>query len=140
MDTKLKGDIAEQAVILEALKRGWAVLQPIGDRLPYDLVFHIKNRFLKIQIKSAWWDKKKGNFVVDVRRTKTNRRQMLRMAYNSNDFDFAILYIQELHVFYIMPAPTFNAYASEIHLVESDKRQRKPQSAKFREQWERLDG
>jgi PD-(D/E)XK endonuclease len=34
MDTKLKGDIAEQAVILNALKQGWGVLKPVGDRLP----------------------------------------------------------------------------------------------------------
>jgi hypothetical protein len=33
MDTKLKGDIAEQAAILQALKRGWGVLRPVGDRL-----------------------------------------------------------------------------------------------------------
>lgn len=39
MDTKLRGDIAEQASILHALKQGWGVLRPIGDRLPYDLVF-----------------------------------------------------------------------------------------------------
>ncbi|MCB0551142.1 MAG: hypothetical protein KDD19_26465, partial [Phaeodactylibacter sp.] len=38
MDTKLKGDIAEQALVLNALKRGWGVLTPVGDRLPYDLV------------------------------------------------------------------------------------------------------
>jgi hypothetical protein len=34
MDTKLKGDIAEQAVVLQALKRGWGVLRPVGDRGP----------------------------------------------------------------------------------------------------------
>ena len=38
MNTKLKGDIAEQYVILEALKRGWGCMIPVGDRLPYDIV------------------------------------------------------------------------------------------------------
>ncbi len=41
MDTKLKGDIAEQAAILQAMKHGFGVLKPIGDRLPYDLVFDV---------------------------------------------------------------------------------------------------
>jgi NADH dehydrogenase/NADH:ubiquinone oxidoreductase subunit G len=56
MDTKLKGDIAEQAVVLQALKRGWGVLRPVGDRLPYDLVFDIGSRLVKIQVKanSIW--------------------------------------------------------------------------------------
>ena len=35
MDTKLKGDIAEQAIILRALQLKIEVLQPIGDRLSY---------------------------------------------------------------------------------------------------------
>lgn|GEM_PF-6078910 len=30
----------------------------------------------------------------------------------------------------------FIGYGSEIHLVETDKRQRKPRSAKYREAWE----
>jgi len=46
MDTKLKGDIAEQAAILQGLKRGWGVLKPVGDRLPYDLVFDVFRRNL----------------------------------------------------------------------------------------------
>ncbi|NJL09332.1 MAG: hypothetical protein HC908_01285 [Calothrix sp. SM1_7_51] len=41
MDTKLKGDIAEQATILHALKRAWGVLKPVGDRLAYIEVFDL---------------------------------------------------------------------------------------------------
>ncbi len=32
MDTKLKGDIAEQAAVLHALKRGWGVLNQFAIR------------------------------------------------------------------------------------------------------------
>jgi PD-(D/E)XK endonuclease len=56
MDTKLKGDIAEQAAILHAMKHGFGVLKPIGDRLPYDLVFDVSDFLLKVQVKSAWLD------------------------------------------------------------------------------------
>ena len=139
MNTKLKGDIAEQAVILQALQRGWGVLNPVRDRLPYDLVFDTGENLLKIQVKSAWYDSKKGNYVVDNRRTKTNRRQMVRENYKNNDFDFAIVYIEELSIFYIFPSEIFISYGSEIHLVESEKRQRKPRSAKYREAWDLFD-
>ena len=135
MSTKLKGDIAEQAVTLKALKMGWEVLKPIGDRLPYDLVFDIGNQLVRVQVKSAWFDEKKGNYVMDNRRTKTNRRQMLRANYSPTDFDFAVLYIEDLHVFYVMPCEVFTSYGSEIHLVEEEKRQRKPKSAQYREAW-----
>ena len=63
MLTKQKGDVAEQAVILKALQLGFGVCKPIGDRMPYDLVFDVDGRLLKIQVKSAWFDESRGNFV-----------------------------------------------------------------------------
>ena len=135
MDTKLKGDIAEQAVVLYALQQGWGVLTPIGDRLAYDLVLDISGVLVKLQVKYAWFDAKKKNYVVDNRRTKTNRRTMIRGAYNLQDFDFAVVFLEELNVFYVFPCEVFISYASEIHIVESDKRQRKPKSADYRNAW-----
>jgi hypothetical protein len=135
MNTKLKGDIAEQAVILFALKKEWGVLTPIGDRLAYDLALDIGNKLIRLQVKSAWFDSKSENYVVDVRRTKTNRRVMRRNYYSNNDFDFAVVYVTE-DLFYVFPAEVFNSYGSEIHLVEADKRQRKPKSAAYRNAWE----
>jgi hypothetical protein len=136
MDTKLRGDIAEQAAILHALKRGWGVLKPVGDRLAYDLAYDVEGTLIKIQVKYAWFDEPSGNYVVDNRRTKTNRRLMLREAYKQSDFDFALVYIEKLDLFYIFPVDVFISYGSEIHLVETDKRQRKPRSAKYRDAWE----
>ena len=136
MDTKLKGDIAEQAAILEGLKRGWGVLETVGDRLPYDVVFDVRHILVKIQVKAAWFDEPDGNFMVDVRRTKTNRRRMKREVYSPDDFDFALVYVNELGLFYIFPVDVFIAYGSQIHIVEAAKRQRKPRSAKYREAWE----
>ena len=138
MSTKLKGDIAEQAAILAALKRDFGVLVPVGDRLAYDLVFESCGQFVRIQVKSAWFDVNKRNWVVDNRRTKTNRRTMLRSNYAEGDFDFALLYIDALNIFYVMPSTVFNAYGSEIHLVEDQKRQRKPASAQYRQAWHLL--
>lgn len=135
MNTKLKGDIAEQAVILYALKRGWGISKPIGDRLPYDLVIDISGTLIKVQVKSAWVDLQRQNFVVDTRCTKTNRRKMVRALYTAHDFDFAVMYIEEIDVFYIMPVEVFISYGSEIHLIEAAKRQRKPKSAEYRDAW-----
>ncbi len=39
-------------------------------------------------------------------------------------------------LFYVFPVEVFIGYASEIHLVEADKRQRKPISAAYRDAWE----
>jgi hypothetical protein len=136
MSTKLTGDIAEQAAILHALKRGWGVLKPAGDRLPYDLVFDVEGTLVKVQVKCAWFDESRGNYVVDNRRTKTNRRFMVRDAYEPSDFDFALVYVADLDLFYVFPIDVFIGYGSEIHMVEADKRQRKPKSADYRDAWE----
>jgi hypothetical protein len=135
VNTKQKGDIAEQSAVLHALKRGWGVLRPVGDRLPYDLVFDVDRVLVKVQVKYSWFDEPSGNYVVDNRRTKTNRRTMLRSAYCTQDFDFALVYVEPLDLFYIFPVAIFIEYGSEIHLVEAEKRQRKPRSATYRNAW-----
>ncbi|MBP6919900.1 MAG: group I intron-associated PD-(D/E)XK endonuclease [Candidatus Omnitrophota bacterium] len=138
MDTKLKADIAEHAVITELLKRDFKVLKPVGDRLPYDLALDLNGKLIRIQVKSAWFDSKKRIYCVDARRTKTNRRRMRRDRYQKGDFDFAILYIDALKVFYVMPLSVFNTYSSTICLIEAEKRQRRPHSAQYRECWDVL--
>lgn len=137
-DTKLKADIAESAVITELLKRGFRVLRPIGDRLPYDLALDLNGKLIRIQVKSAWFSPKTKSYNVDVRRTKTNRRYMLRSRYNEKDFDFAILYLDSPHVFYVMPISVFSGFGSTLSLIEADKRQRKPKSVEYREKWDLL--
>jgi hypothetical protein len=97
------------------------------------LVFDIDRVLAKVQVKSSWFDKTKENFVVDNRRTKTNRRKMLRSSYNK--FDFALAYIAQNDVLYVFPSRVFLSYGSEIHLVETSKRQRSPKSASNRDAW-----
>jgi hypothetical protein len=50
--------------------------------------------------------------------------------------NFAVVYISDLDLFYLFPVEEFISYGSEIHLVEADKRQRRPRSASFRDAWE----
>jgi hypothetical protein len=134
MDTKSKGDIAEQATILQALKMGWGVSKPIGDRLPYDLIFDVFGELVKIQVKYAYLDQGSMNFVSDNRRTKTNRRIMLREKYETKDFDFAVLYVDPLCLFWVMPVEDFISYGSQIHLLVINK-QREPRSSRFKNAW-----
>jgi hypothetical protein len=127
--------VAVQAAILSALKRGWGVLQPVGDRLPYDLVFDVAGQLVRVQVKSAWYDRNDDVWLVDTRRTQTNRRVMKRSKYRDSDFDFALAFLPALELFYVLPSVVFNAYAGSISFVESSKRQRQPRSAEYRCAW-----
>ncbi len=138
MSTKLKGDVAEQAVILKLLKLGLGVSKPIGDRLPYDLVVDIKGKLLKLQVKCAWVNSSDQNYCVDVRRTKTNRKIMKRSLYSENDFDFAIVHIPENNIFYVFPVKVFINFGSTLSLINNAKRQRKSKSANYYEAFDLL--
>ena len=136
MSTKEKGDVAEQAAILRLLEFGWGVAKPIGDRLPYDLIADVNGKLVRLQVKSAWFNSFDQNYCIDVRRTKTNRRKMVRSLYRDKDFDFAMVYLSEIRIFYVFPVKVFIGFGSTLSLVETEKRQRKPKSANYREAFE----
>lgn len=60
---------------------------------------------------------------------------MKRDLYRKSDFDFALIYLEDMDLFYVFPIEVFIDYGSQIHIVESQKRQRKPRSTKFRDAW-----
>lgn len=138
MDTKLKADIAESAVVHQLLSRGFNVLKPYGDRLPYDLAVDINGKLIRIQVKCAWFDKRDDVYIVDSRRTKTNRRVMLRARYKKTDFDLAIVYLPNINVFYILPFDVFDSFGSSISFVEATNRQRVVKTKEYRECWDLL--
>jgi hypothetical protein len=103
--------------------------------MPYDLVFDISGRLVKVQVKAAWYYQPDDAWLVDTRRTQTNRREMKRSRYTDADFDFALVHLDELDLFYVFPSAVFNAFGSSISLVETSKRQRQPRSAIYRDAW-----
>lgn len=121
VDTKLTGDISHYSVVVETLKFGWNPLLPIGDRLPYDLVLEINDKFCRIQVKTAWFSPKVDRWLVETRRTKTNRRRMKREYYKASDFEFAIAYSSELNVFWVFPSDFFCSFRGAITLGNSNK-------------------
>lgn len=137
MSTKLNGDIAEQIVILEALKRGFGVSVPIGNRLRYDLILDKNGNLYRIQVKKAYKSGYK-TYIVNTKRTCTNRKEIKIWHYKETDFDFAIAVIVEENVCYIMPSKFFTSYKAAISLVETEKRQREPLSKPYREAWNLL--
>jgi hypothetical protein len=89
-DTKLVGDIAVQQAVLQGLQHGWGVLVPVGDRLPYDLVFDTGSYLVRIQVKSAYCCR--GVWVANAQRAKTNRKRYRFECYKPGDFDAALIW------------------------------------------------
>ena len=136
MSTKLKGDVAEQAAILEALKRGWEVAVPVGDRLSYGLIIDTNGHLVRIQVKCAWRSEKISAYCVDTRRHNTNRRNTFHRRYSADDFDFAAIYVDDLSAFYVFPVDVFLSYKSHIAMVKEKKKfQGMPKSHQYRNAW-----
>jgi hypothetical protein len=133
--TKYKGDVAEQSAILKGLKMGFNVLVPVGDRLPYDLVFEMNGMFARCQVKSAWYHRKTDRYHSDNRRHNTNQRITKVRRYLDTDFDFALVYVEDRDIWYVFPSSTFNSYSSTISLNVGSESQRKASSAAFLEAW-----
>lgn len=65
--TKLKGDIAVAAVILDLTKKGYIISEPMSENAPYDLICDTGSDLLRIQVKyrsdgiiphyNSWTDK-----------------------------------------------------------------------------------
>jgi hypothetical protein len=136
--SKQKGDIAEYRVIAELLRRGLNVLRPLGDRLPYDLAVEKDGSLIRIQVKMAWNDPS-GNYVIDIRRSQTNRRVFKHTKYETGDFEFLIAWLPDLDVFYIFPSDFACTFGSSIAMVEGVRRQRLPKSAGYRNKWDLLE-
>ena len=133
--TKQKGDVAEYKVVAELLRRGFNVLMPCGDRLPYDLAIGLGERFVRVQVKLAWYSEQFNAHVVDVRRSQTNRKVYRKTKYHPEDFEFLIAWVADTNAFYVFPSQVACSYASMITMVEGDKRQRPPKAAQYREAW-----
>ena len=62
MNTKHKGDIAEQVAALEALRRGWGVLRPIGDNISMKLTcsIYFRRMYSSVTAVRFTWSKLKS--------------------------------------------------------------------------------
>ncbi len=90
MDTKLKADIGESAVLTELLKRGFNVLKPVGDRLPYDLAIDVNGKLIKTKSWSA--TSKTGNLISFLSTIKDRPEQDYRMINTITSKNPSVLY------------------------------------------------
>lgn len=116
-DTKLVGDISEMMVLTELLQRGYQVLQPVGDRLPYDLAIDLNGRFIRFQVRTAYHDAPTDKYVGNVRNAKTNRGTYSFVKSNTSDVEYFIFVVQPMRIFYVIPSEVVATYASAIRFM-----------------------
>ena len=96
-----KGNIAEAAITLEAMKLGIEVLKPVAEHARYDVAFDLGHRILRVQCK---WARLDGAVVcahlVGFRHTS---KGPVRSTYSADEIDAVALYCDELEQVYLIP-------------------------------------
>jgi prevent-host-death family protein len=128
-----KGNIAEAAIALEAIKLGIDVLKPVAEHGRYDLAFDLGNRILRVQCK--WGRLTRGVICVHLVGFRRTSRGRVRTTYETTEIDALAVYCQELARVYLIPAAEIAGH-SAIHLRVSASRNAQRAAINWAESYE----
>ncbi len=100
LTTDQKGTLAEQAIVLEALKFGAGVFQPLGDER-YDLILDLRPKLLRVQCK--WAVFRQGVVFVPTRRCRRGPDGFIHRGYELGEIDTIAAYCADLDRCYLLP-------------------------------------
>ena len=102
LSTNDKGNIAEAAITLEAMKLGIDVLKPVAEHCRYDLAFDLGERIWRVQCK---WARLEGAVVcVNLVGYRLTSGGAVRSKYGAHEIDAVAAYCQALDRVYLLPA------------------------------------
>jgi prevent-host-death family protein len=97
-----KGNIAEAAIALEAIKLGVEVLKPVAEHGRYDLAFDLGDRIVRVQCK---WARLEGAVVcINLVGYRLTSRGSVRSKYRADEIDAVAAYCEALDQVYLLPA------------------------------------
>lgn len=111
MTEKLKnGYITEEKFILECLQRDIPISRPIYNVEPYDFVIKANEKFLSVQVKKSWIDKKGRNMVCI---KSSYPRSSIKKYVNKNAVDYLAVLVNYWD-WYIIPCTAFEGKTTSI--------------------------
>jgi prevent-host-death family protein len=97
-----KGNIAEAAIALEAIKLGIEVLRPVAEHGRYDLAFDLGHCILRVQCK---WARLEGAVVcINLAGYRLTSSGSVRSKYSADEIDAVAAYCQVLDRVFLIPA------------------------------------
>lgn len=129
---KEKGEITEQIVITEFMKKGYTILRPIGDNKRYDIVIENNNIFQRIQIKTGFFIN--GCVKFNTSSNRSNTKKNTSTPYTNNDIELFAVYCYETNKVYILPIDESNKY--HIQLRVNATKNGKNYKTKFAKEYE----
>jgi prevent-host-death family protein len=104
LDSNAKGALAEQAVILAALRLGVPVLRPVAEHGRCDLAFDVGGRLWRVQCKWGRLSPARDAVSAQLVTSRRTSQGFLRRSYAAHEVDLFAIYCGELDRAYLMPA------------------------------------
>ena len=107
MNSNDKGAVAEQAIVLAAMKAGIPVLRPVGEHGRIDLALDINGELLRVQVKWGRLSRSGDVVIVLLRTSRCTTRGHVRGTYGEGEVDLCAAYCGELDRSFLLPATQF---------------------------------
>jgi prevent-host-death family protein len=102
-NSNVKGAVAEQALVLAAMKLHVPVLRPVGEHGRCDLAFDIGDRIWRVQAKWGRLSKARDVVIVDLRTSRCTPNGYVRTKYTEHEIDLFGVYCGELDQCFLIP-------------------------------------
>jgi PD-(D/E)XK endonuclease len=103
LGTNEKGNIAEAAIVLAAIKLGIHVLKPVDEHGRYDLIFDLERTLIRVQCKWGALDRSAGVICVRVGGSRHTPAGYVRSTYTGDEVDAIAVYCGELEEVFFVP-------------------------------------
>ena len=107
MNSNVKGAVAEQAIVLAAMKAGIPVLRPVADHGRTDLALDINGHLLRVQVKWGRLSKAGDVVIVLLRTSRCTTHGHVRGTYGEGEVDLFAVHCGELDRSFLLPAGEF---------------------------------
>ena len=107
MSSNVKGAVAEQAIVLAAMKAGIPVLRPVAEHGRTDLALDIDGDLLRVQFKRGRLSASGDVVIVMLRTSRCTAHGHVRRTYERGEVDLFAVYCGELDRSFLLPAELF---------------------------------
>ena len=103
MDSNIKGNVAEQAIVLQAMRLDIPVLRPVGEHTRCDLALDIGGRLWRVQCKWAGLNSSRDVVTVNLATYRRTSEGYVRTTYSPEEVDLFGIYCGELDRCFLIP-------------------------------------
>jgi prevent-host-death family protein len=115
LNSNIKGAVAEQAIVLAAVKLGVPVLKPVSEHGRSDLALEIGGKLWRVQCKWGRLDRGSEVVIVGVGTSRHTPNGYVTTTYTETEVDLFGVYCGELDRCFLLPIERF-ARMHQIHL------------------------